>query len=87
MESEASLRAGFGRVLAEVRRQAGLSQQTLALECGLDRTYISLLERRLRQPSLGTLFSLAKALHTRPSMLVASVEAKLTGRIDEEPSN
>lgn len=62
----------FGSVLASYRGKAGLSQQSLALNCGLDRTYISLLERGLRQPSLTTIFSLAEALGVQPQTLVAA---------------
>ena len=53
---------------------AGLSQEALALECGLDRTYISLLERGLRQPTLSTVFALAQVLNVQPSVVVREVE-------------
>lgn len=52
----------FGAALRKVRRSRALSQQQLALNCGLDRTFISLLERGKRQPTLGTLFQISKAL-------------------------
>ena len=64
----------FGKVLRETRKRQGLSQQSLALETDLDRTYISLLERGKRQPSLRTLFILAEALGTRASSLVRKLE-------------
>ena len=68
---------GFGEVLVEFRKRAGTNQEALAHECGLDRTYISLLERGRRQPSLKTLFAIAKALGVCPSELVACLEKKL----------
>ena len=71
------LNEAFGAVLKELRTSAGLSQEKLALECGLDRTYISLLERGLRQPTLSTLFQLAETLEVQPSDIVASVESGL----------
>jgi transcriptional regulator with XRE-family HTH domain len=43
-------------------------------KCELDRTYISLLERGLRQPTLTTVFAIAGQLDTRPSQLIARVE-------------
>jgi len=52
----------FGVALKRIRRSRTLTQQQLALTCGLDRTFISLLERGKRQPSLGTVFQIAKAL-------------------------
>lgn len=68
------LSQAFGKVLREHRMAAGLSQEALALECGLDRTYISLLERGLRQPTLSTVFALAQVLNVQPSVVVREVE-------------
>lgn len=45
------LEARFGVVLTELRKRKKLSQEQLATDCGLDRTYISLLERGMRQPT------------------------------------
>lgn len=56
----------FGVTLRKFRKDAGLSQQALALEADLDRTYISLLERGLRQPSLRTIITLASILQVSP---------------------
>ena len=72
-----NIQQAFGEVLRRLRLGAGLSQEQLALNCGLDRTFISLLERGLRQPTLTTLFVLAETLQIRPSKLIASVESKL----------
>ena len=67
----------FGEVVRARRLKAGLSQETLALECDLHRTFISLLERGVRQPSLETIFRLAERLGVRPQRLVAAVEERL----------
>lgn len=64
----------FGEVLRELRLGASLSQEALAHECGLHRTYISALELGHHSPSLDTLFMLAGALGVRPSELVRRVE-------------
>jgi transcriptional regulator with XRE-family HTH domain len=64
----------FGEVLRELRRERGLSQEQLSFESGYNRTYIGLLERGLRTPSLKTIFKLASALNLRPSQLVQRVE-------------
>lgn len=52
----------FGKVLREFRQASGKSQETLALEAGLDRTYISLLELGQRSPTLDTILPLCNAL-------------------------
>lgn len=52
----------FGtRVRAERSRQ-GMSQEQLALKCGLDRTYISGIERGRRNPSLKNIAKIAHSL-------------------------
>lgn len=64
----------FGQVLRKFRTSCKLSQEKLSQECGLDRSYISLLERGLRQPSLTTILLLAKALNITASNMVHDVE-------------
>jgi transcriptional regulator with XRE-family HTH domain len=68
----------FGRVLKELRKESKLSQENLALETDLDRTYISLLERGLRQPTLKTIFRLSKPLQIAPSQFLLKIEEILS---------
>jgi len=68
----------FGEVLRDLREQRGLSQEALALIGGLDRTFISLLERGLRQPSLTTVLQIAAALEIEPGGIVDDVNSRLT---------
>ncbi len=70
----------FGKVLRELRDENHISQEKLAEYCDLDRTYISLLERGLRQPTITTIFKLAKALNTTPSAFIFKVESELNGK-------
>ena len=67
----------FGKVLHEMRVANNISQEKLAEFSELDRTYISLLERGLRQPTITTLFRLAKALNIQPSALIEKVEQQV----------
>jgi transcriptional regulator with XRE-family HTH domain len=67
----------FGVVLRDLRQGRGLSQEALAQESDLDRTFISLLERGLRQPSLRTMLQLAGPLGVQPERLVRDVVATL----------
>ena len=66
----------FGKVLRELREANHLSQEKLAEYCELDWTYISPLERGLRQPTITTIFKLAKALNISPSQLIEKVEVQ-----------
>ncbi|WP_395017356.1 helix-turn-helix domain-containing protein [Dongia sp.] len=61
--------APFGRAIRQQRTQLGLSQEKLANRCGFDRTYISMLERGKRNPSLLNLLKLAEGLETSVSRL------------------
>jgi transcriptional regulator with XRE-family HTH domain len=54
-----------------------MSQETLAAEAGLQRKYISLLERATYQPKIGTVFSLALALECKPSEFMALIEDEI----------
>jgi transcriptional regulator with XRE-family HTH domain len=73
------IKKAFGEVLKEVRTARGMSQDAIAFASDLDHTYISLLERGLRQPSLSTLFSLAAALDTTAEELVRRVRERVEG--------
>ena len=64
----------FGRVLRAKRKEGGLSQEALAMEAGIDRNFVSLMERGLNQPSLSTVFKLAKALKVEPAYLLKEVQ-------------
>lgn len=56
------------------RNFLGVSQEELAERTSLDRTYISLLERGKRNPSLLTLIKIAKGLETSVSTLTQDIE-------------
>jgi transcriptional regulator with XRE-family HTH domain len=60
----------FGIILQNERRKNGLSQERLAELADLHRTYISDLERGIRNPTITTIFTLCKALNVTPSELL-----------------
>lgn len=64
----------LGRVIAETRREAGISQEALAFRCKLHPTYISQLERGLKSPTVRVLRALAAALEVRPSDVLRRTE-------------
>lgn len=59
----------FGKRLAELRDKKGFTQENFSFEVGVDRTYISYIERGKRNPSLYMLWKIAKALSIRLSEL------------------
>ena len=60
----------FGEKLRGARVLKGLSQEALALSLEFDRTYISMLERGKRNPSLFTIHRIADFLEIEASDLV-----------------
>lgn len=65
----------FGKALRTLRRHRGLSQETLAANSELHRTYVGLLERGVHTPSLDAIFRLAKVLGVEPWELVRETQA------------
>lgn len=64
----------FGAILRRLRKGKSLSQTKLANLAELDRTYVSLLERGLRQPTITVLFKIANALDVPPSSIISDLE-------------
>lgn len=61
-----AIRAVFSANLKRIRAQQGISQETLALKAGVERTYIGLLERKRSSPTIDMLEKLAKVLKVKP---------------------
>lgn len=66
----------FGENLRFHRTQKGLAQEKLAELADLDRTYISLLERGKRNPTLTCIAKLARVLEVGYDDLCAEVKRK-----------
>lgn len=67
--------AAFGLVLRDIRKLRGISQEALALEAGVQRNYVSLIERGINQPTITIIFKLAAALEMKPSQVIELVES------------
>ncbi|TFC93375.1 MULTISPECIES: helix-turn-helix transcriptional regulator [Cryobacterium] len=59
----------FGQRVREIRQDRGLSQEELAELAGMHRTYVSSLERGLRNVGLDNILAIAAALDVSPSDL------------------
>ncbi len=60
----------FAARLIELRKQQGISQERLAMEAGIGRSYLSGVERALRNISLINITKLAAALGIEPYLLL-----------------
>lgn len=63
-------RAIVGGNIRMLRKRKGLSQEELALDAGIDLTYLGGIERGRRNPSLLVLVRIAEQLGVHPSKLL-----------------
>jgi transcriptional regulator with XRE-family HTH domain len=70
----------LGEVLRTARKAAGISQEELAFEAKLDRTYISQLENGHKSPTVDSLFRICPVLGVAVSDLIVQVERAQTSR-------
>ena len=69
------IRKVFGANVRVYRRAAGLSQEAVAARRGVDRAYVSAIERGLQNVTLLTILQVAESLNVRPAdLLVESVQ-------------
>ncbi|UAY55693.1 helix-turn-helix domain-containing protein [Arachidicoccus terrestris] len=66
-----------GNKLKEARIEKGISQEDLSINSGLDRSYISMLERGKRNPTLLVIFKLCQTLDISPNLLIKNIEDAL----------
>lgn len=67
----------ISQVIAQLRRDAKISQEELAHRAGIHRTYVSQIERGLKSPTLQILIQIANALGTSASQIIKDVETRL----------
>ena len=72
--ADARFLVAFGEAVRAERERKGLSQEALGFEAELDRTYVSGIERGVRNPTVVTIRRLAAALGVAPSRLMKSAE-------------
>jgi transcriptional regulator with XRE-family HTH domain len=70
VEHEKEILLQFGHRVRELRKEKGLSQEAFASLCGLDRTYISGIERGVRNVSLVNIQLIAIAFGISLSQLM-----------------
>ncbi|MBE9104030.1 helix-turn-helix transcriptional regulator [Nostoc cf. edaphicum LEGE 07299] len=73
-EAKPKILTALGYLVRRHRTELGISQEELGLRANLDRTYISGVERGVRNPSLTALVSLAVGLGINVSLLLESLE-------------
>jgi transcriptional regulator with XRE-family HTH domain len=64
----------LGQTIRDARQERGLSQERLAFEADLDRTFISSIEAGRRNITFASLLKVSKALDVKPAELLRSWE-------------
>jgi len=72
--SDTRFLVAFGEAVRAERERKGLSQEALGFEAELDRTYVSGIERGVRNPTVVTIRRIAEALGVAPSRLMKAAE-------------
>lgn len=70
------LKAAIGGVLRVKRQKLAISQEEFAERAGVDRTYVSILERGLKSPTVETLEKICAALGTLPERVLEEARRK-----------
>jgi len=70
----APLTTAFGRAVRDLREKSGVSQERFAFNAGIDRAFMSRIERGRSNVSLGTIERIATALDIPLDGLFAEVE-------------
>jgi transcriptional regulator with XRE-family HTH domain len=69
----------LGDELRKARETAGLTQEEVSFRAGVHRTYVSMLERERKSPTIDVLFRLCDAIGLKASELISRVEEARTG--------
>ena len=67
----------FSDIIIELREKEDLSQEDLAYDCGMDRSFMSKIETGKTAPSLLTIIRLVQGLNTKPSVILSMLEEKM----------
>jgi transcriptional regulator with XRE-family HTH domain len=64
----------FGRNLRAIRKSKGFSQERLAYDAGIDRSYVGKIERGMVNITIERIYLLAECLQCLPKTLVLDVD-------------
>jgi transcriptional regulator with XRE-family HTH domain len=83
-KSRRQILCAFGNLVKQHRTSLGISQEELGFRANLDRTYISGVERGVRNPSVTAIVCLASGLGLTVSNLLDGLEAQITAQDDRK---
>lgn len=75
-----TMEQALGHEIKRARELSQESQEALAFNADVHRTYVSMIERGLKSPTLAVIVRLATALRIKPSELLRRAEARFEQR-------
>ncbi|MDB5822125.1 MAG: transcriptional regulator [Herminiimonas sp.] len=72
----ARIRTIFAENLKRLRLKRGISQEKLALDAGVERAYVGLIERQKSSPTIDMVAKIARVLGVEPAKLLEAPRAK-----------
>lgn len=72
-----TIATAFGQALRQVRVEKKVSQDTLALRCNIERSYLGKIERGEHIPSLDAFFKIAEGLEMNASDLIVLTQTNI----------
>lgn len=72
-------------VIRSHRARLGISQEKLSVRAGLDRTFVSKLEKASRNPTIESIFRVADAFGVLPEDLLKEIREEYERRNEEDP--
>lgn len=70
----------LGEEMRKARLKTGLTQEALAVRCGLTREFISQLERNVSSPSVDNFLKICRAMKVPAGSLISRIERTTSGR-------
>jgi len=86
MNHRSAEHVAFGAAIRSLRAQRELTQEALAERSQMDRTYLSGIERGVRNPSLTNILRIATSLEVTPAELFVRAEGERAARVDASSS-
>ena len=80
------LEKAVGEELRACRHRKKISQEQLGFDAAIHRTYVSLIERGEKSPTLAVLFRLCHALDVPPAKFVRNVQLRMERKDKERAS-
>jgi len=75
-----NIEQAIGAELRAMRTEKGMSQERLGFEASLHRTYISLIERGVKSPTISTTIRICRALDVAPDVFIRRAMERLNGK-------